>query len=212
MFVVLRTLFNRQSARGRSPGAAFNSPLALNSLLALTPLLALTLLLALATSPAAAAGKAGTASHGDKIVLGWLQSIRLLPHKLRLTAKLDTGAKSNVMHAKSIELFQQGGREWARFVVPVEKKKETIELTFELPVVDTSRVKQHNSKALDERYVVEMEFCIDGEVYKSEFSLDNREKFNYPVLLGRDFLRRHFIVDPAKTFVKRYHCHAPQQE
>jgi len=143
----------------------------------------------------------------EKITLGWLQSIRLLPHKLRMTAKLDTGAKKSVIHALSIEPFQQSGKEWVRFIVPAKKRKEDVELKFELPVIDKSRVKQHHTQKLDVRYVVALDFCINGSIYTAHFSLDNREKFNYPVLLGRDFLKQHFVVDPSSTFIKKYNCH-----
>lgn len=147
-----------------------------------------------------------TAVPDNKAVLGWLQSVRLLPHKLRMTAKLDTGAKNSVMHAQSIEPFRQNGREWVRFIVPVSKKNKSVELRFELPVASKSRIKQHHISELDERYMVKLDFCINGQVYTADFSLDNREKFNYPVLLGREFLKQHFIVDPAQTFTKKYHC------
>lgn len=142
-----------------------------------------------------------------KKTLGWLQSIRVLPHKVRLTAKLDTGAKSSVMHAVDIKPFKKAGKNWVRFTVPEEKKKQgLVEMYFELPVVDKSRVKQHHVDELDERYVVEMNFCIAGKVYSADFSLDNRNKFNYPVLLGRDFLQSYFVVDPGSTFVAKYNC------
>ncbi|NNC54428.1 MAG: ATP-dependent zinc protease, partial [Pseudomonadales bacterium] len=143
---------------------------------------------------------------GAKVKLGWLQSIRLLPHKVRMTAKLDTGAKSSVIHAVDIKPFKKNTRRWVRFTVPIEKKKGLVEMAFELPVVSQSRVKQHHSEELDERYVVELDFCIAGKVYSANFSLDDREKFNYPVLLGRDFLQKFFIVDPAKTFINKYNC------
>lgn len=145
--------------------------------------------------------------NGAKQTMGWLQSIRLLPHKVRLTAKLDTGAKSSVMHAVDIKLLNKKGKKWVRFTVPEEKKKKgLVKMHFELPVVDKSRVKQHHSEKLDERYVVELDFCIAGRVYNAEFSLDDRSKFNYPVLLGRDFLENYFVVDPASTFVAKYNC------
>lgn len=176
--------------------------------------------------PAAAAGRIAKTSasldangyvlatpkaHGSsKETLGWLQSIRLLPHKVRMTAKLDTGAKSSVIHAVGIEAFKKNAQHWVRFTVPVEKKTGMVEMKFELPVQSHSRIKQHHSERLDERYVVLLDFCIAGQVYSANFSLDNREKFNYPVLLGREFLQDYFVVDPAKTFIKKYNC-TPKQ-
>lgn len=143
----------------------------------------------------------------EKQRLGWLQSIRLMPHQLRMTAKLDTGAKSNVIHAVDIKEILVNGDTFIRFTVPVISKKHgNTEVMYELPLVRTSRIKQHNSTELDLRPVVEMSFCINKQVYHAQFSLDNREKFNYPVLLGRDFLKQHFVIDPSVTFLKRSSC------
>ena len=101
---------------------------------------------------------------------------------------------------------RQNGRGWVRFIVPGSKKNKSVELRFELPVASKSRIKQHHISELDERYIVKLDFCMNGQVYTADFSLDNREKFNYSVLLGRQFLKQHFIVDPAQTFTKKYHC------
>ena len=151
------------------------------------------------------------AENREKVVLGWLQSVRLLPSEMRLTAKLDTGAKSSALHATDIELYDDDqGDSRVRFVVPVEKKidgESVVErLSYDKPVVRKSKVKRHQQKHLDIRPVVEMEFCLDSQLYRAQFSLDDRSKFNYPMLLGRRFLQEHFVVDPSQTFVKRYRC------
>ena len=41
---------------------------------------------------------------------------------------------------------------------------------------------------------------------EATFSLDDRSNLNYPVLLGREFLQDHFVVNAGKTFVFRYDC------
>mgnify|MGYP000256461699 CR=1 FL=1 len=138
--------------------------------------------------------------------LGWLQSVRLLPHKVRLTAKLDTGAKTSSLHALNIEMFDKNRIEYVRFTLPLKKDSDQSQVVFELPLVKETRVKRHSSDNAVVRPVVELDFCIDGNVHSALFSLDDRSNFNYPVLLGRRFLASRFVVDPAQTFIKRYHC------
>jgi hypothetical protein len=142
---------------------------------------------------------------------GWLQSIRLEPHRVRITAKLDTGAKSSAIHAAELERFERNGVERIRFSLYKDHtEQDGTKLTYDLPIEDRVRIKHRDGSALEERVTVRLSFCIDGEVMEAEFGLDDRTHFNYPVLLGRDFLRKRFVVDPAKTFVFRYDCPSGQ--
>ncbi len=140
------------------------------------------------------------------VVLGWLQSIALMPYEARLTAKLDTGAKTSALHAENVQFFERQFKDYVSFTVPVKHKKVESDIYFELPVVRQVRVKGAARNETETRPVVEMSFCIDGQVYTAPFSLDDRSNFNYPVLLGRDFLATRFVVDPSQKFVKRYRC------
>jgi hypothetical protein len=138
---------------------------------------------------------------------GWLQSIRLEPYRVRVTAKLDTGAKSSAIHAADVERFERGGVERVRFSLYKDHtEQDGAKLTYDLPIVGEVRIKRSAGKPPEERIMVRLSFCIDGEVMDGEFSLDNRSNFNYPVLLGREFLQDHFVVNSAKKFVYPYDC------
>ena len=158
-------------------------------------------LLLLATPPAFAAP-----GDAQPEVLGWLQSIALMPYEARLTAKLDTGAKTSAMHAENVKMFKRQFKHYVGFTVPVKRNKVEQDIYFELPVLRHSRVKSAARNETEVRPVVELSFCIDGRLFSAPFSLDDRSNFNYPVLLGRDFLATGFVVDPAQKFVKRYRC------
>ena len=149
---------------------------------------------------------AAESTDAQPVVLGWLQSIALMPSEARLTAKLDTGAKTSALHAENVKLFKRQFKEYVSFTVPVKRKKVEQDIYFELPVLRHSRVKGAARNETEERPVVEMSFCIGGQMYSAPFSLDDRSNFNYPVLLGRDFIATGFVVDPAQKFVKRYRC------
>ncbi len=131
-------------------------------------------------------------------IAGWLENVVLEPWGLKLRAKLDTGAKTSSLHAINIERFKRNGKRWVRFqtVDPDEKKPLP---AIETPLVRDVKIKRHKEKA-QLRPVVEMTFCLDGQVYQSEFSLIDRSQFNYQVLLGRRMLQQGIIVDPASTY------------
>ena len=132
------------------------------------------------------------------LVAGWLESVILEPWNIKLRAKLDTGAKTSSLHAVDIERFERDDKEWIRFRTtdPIEKNALR---SLEVPLVRDVKIKRHKFKA-QTRPVVEMTFCLDGQIYNSEFSLTDRSRFNYQVLLGRRILQQGILVDPAATF------------
>ena len=66
-------------------------------------------------------------------------------------------------------------------------------------------IKRHGAPSIT-RPVVTQEFCLYNQIYRTEFSLADRGKFNYSILLGRSFLSRVALVDPAETFLSRPNC------
>ncbi len=133
------------------------------------------------------------------LTAGWLEMIVLEPWDIRLRAKLDTGAKTSSLHAVDIERFKRKGKTWIRFRT-TDPGEDDNPLTFiETPLIREVKIKRHKQKP-QIRPVVEMTFCLDGRIYTSEFSLTDRSRFNYRVLLGRKMLQQGIIVDPASTF------------
>ncbi|SMF94091.1 Uncharacterized conserved protein [Methylomagnum ishizawai] len=135
----------------------------------------------------------------EKLVMGWLESVFLRPWNLRVTAKLDTGAKTSSLHADAIEHFtKEGGQEWVRFALDgVDDSKP---LVVERPLVRMAYVKTHGGHS-DKREVIRLALCKNGKEYETEFTLDDRSNFNYPLLLGRSFLQDVAWVDASATFL-----------
>lgn len=140
-------------------------------------------------------------------VAGWLQSISLEPSRTRVTAKLDTGAKSSAIHAVDLETFTRTGVKRVRFTLYADHGEQSGEkLIYDLPIASTVRIKRPDGRPSEKRYTVMIDFCIDGETFTAEFGLDDRTAFNYPVLLGREVMTGNFVVDPARTFVFGHEC------
>lgn len=134
--------------------------------------------------------------------MGWLESIFVKPWNRRLTAKLDTGAKTSSLHADKIEHFNKDGEPWVRFsLVDLEDRRQD-PVRVEKPLVRTAYIKSHQRQA-SKRDVVMMSICKNGRDYEAEFNLVDRSNFNYPVLLGRAFLKDVALVDANATFIFR---------
>ncbi|MBT3504567.1 MAG: hypothetical protein HN475_02165 [Piscirickettsiaceae bacterium] len=137
-------------------------------------------------------------TRNKQIVAGWLENVVLEPWQIKLRAKLDTGAKTSSLHAIDIQRFTQNGEPWVRFLTE-DKKNEVSLKPVELPVKREVKIKSHHKDAVS-RPVVELQLCLNGHLYKGEFSLVDRSRFNYPILLGRRVLKQRILVDASMTF------------
>ncbi len=135
-------------------------------------------------------------------IAGWLEVVILSPWQNRLRAKLDTGAKTSSIHAENIETFQQDSQQWVRFNLPQGKSKTRNKKRVELPVVREVMIKRHDLPPAI-RYVVEIGFCLNQHFYSTEFTLADRKNFNYPILLGRHFLKNTILVDSSDSFLHK---------
>ncbi|MAZ06833.1 ATP-dependent zinc protease [Marinobacter sp. SS8-8] len=148
--------------------------------------------------------------------LGYVEWVVLQDTSLRLKSRLDTGAKTSSLHAVNVEPFDKDGKEWVSFQIPLGDHKdqptegeldhEDITLELERPIERTVLIKRKGAPS-QRRYVVRMEFCIAGTPHETQFSLTDRSKFSYPVLLGRRFMRDdNILVDSADAFLAKREC------
>ncbi|AWV06362.1 ATP-dependent zinc protease family protein [Marilutibacter maris] len=155
----------------------------------------------LAFAPAALAGDSQDANSKD--ILGWIEWVDIGRGPLRLKAKLDTGATTSSLTAEDIEVFKKDGKRHVRFVV--RDVDHDIEESFESRLVRYVRIRRHDDTT-QRRPVVELGMCL-GTVYRrQEFTLVDRSSFVYPVLVGRNFMAGHVVVDPGETFIQRPSC------
>lgn len=138
----------------------------------------------------------------ERVVMGWLESIFVKPWNRRLTAKLDTGAKTSSLHADKIEHFSKNGEPWVRFTLEDIEGRHQEPIKVEKPLLRTAYIKSHQRQS-SKRDVVMMDICKNGRDYQAEFNLVDRSNFNYPVLLGRAFLKDVALVDANATFLFR---------
>lgn len=135
-------------------------------------------------------------------VAGWLETVRVYPANMLLTAKLDTGAKNSSIKADIVEILKREDGAWVRFTI-TNKKGKTV--TLERPVVRTAKIKSRRGGYI-ERPVVLLGICLGNAFKKVEVNLAPRENFNYHLILGRSFLQNAFYVDVDRKFTTKPTC------
>lgn len=169
-------------------------------------LVALATLVNLASAGEQEKQSSDSGQQNGKVIAGWVEKVSLPGKSFQLHAKLDTGAKTSSIHAIDIQPIIRDGKRWTRFTLVLEDTESKIrKITMQQPVVRRVRIKEHYEER-DERMVVELPLCFNGNIHQVEFSLKNRVGFNYPVLLGRRFLRETALVDSEHTFLTEPNC------
>ncbi len=138
-------------------------------------------------------------------VYGWLEYIYTGSADYRLNAKLDSGAKTSSLDARSIKSYKnKSGEEMVRFKVKGKRHdgKRWVEkqVVFRKPVHRKVKVKSSNGIS-EERLSVIMPITIGKKTVQTEFTLSSRSGMNYPVLLGRKTISKIGLIDCSKTFI-----------
>lgn len=117
-----------------------------------------------------------------------------------IKAKLDTGARTSAIHAFDLEEFEKNGDDWVRFSIHPWQRSAVESTVVELPVHDRRVVRSSNGEA-QERMVVLMDITIVGATVTAEVSLSRRDEMGFRLLIGREVLRKGFLVDPGRSYV-----------
>jgi len=140
-------------------------------------------------------------SHPVSIAVGWREWISLPEWGVEhLKAKIDTGARTSAMHAFGLERFEKDGAPWVRFEVHPWQRSAADAMTVEAPLLSERRVKS-SSGASDLRPVVRTMITLRGRTLPIEVTLTRRDSMGFRMLIGRQALRRTFVVDPAASYL-----------
>lgn len=107
--------------------------------------------------------------------------------------KVDTGAYTSSFHCHNIEI--ENGILKCQFLDPEHEKYH--EKYFYFKDFSEKMVKSSNGVS-EKRYIIKTEILIFDQIYPIQLSLTERGSMRYPVLLGRKFLSKKFIVDTSK--------------
>jgi hypothetical protein len=135
----------------------------------------------------------------DKLIIGEMENVYLPKYKISYKARIDTGAKTSSLHAQNIVEFEREGKRWVKFEI-IDNNKQVIKI--EKPIKRIVKIKEGEGER-DRRYVVNMKFNISTVSYFGEINLTDRSDLEFPVLIGRNFIRGNTIVDVSKKFTQK---------
>jgi len=133
--------------------------------------------------------------------IGWREWLALPELGVEaIKAKIDTGARTSAIHAVDVERFRRGGESMVRFAVHPRQRtiKGTVEV--EMPLLERRKVRSstgHESL----RPVILCEAELMGVRWPIEMTLVARDEMGFRMLLGRQALRRRFLVDPGRSYL-----------
>lgn len=136
----------------------------------------------------------------QKEIIGRLEYVAIPDFNLtNVEAKIDTGAYNGAIHVSLVNEFEKDGKRWIRFVILDNAHPEFSDQVYETDEFIERRVRSSNGE-LQHRYAVTVTLVLKGKQIKTTLGLSNRKDLRYPILIGRKIIKKHFIVDPSKTF------------
>jgi hypothetical protein len=135
--------------------------------------------------------------------IGWREWIQLPQLQIaRVKAKVDTGARSSSLHAFDVQLLRRKKRTMVRFLVhPLQDDKHTtVECLAEL--IDERWVKSSNGKR-ELRPTIRTTVSFGAEAWPIDLTLTSRDLMGFRMLLGREAVRRRYLIDPGRSFLMK---------
>ena len=112
--------------------------------------------------------------------------------------KLDTGADVSSINAINIKQFKKGGQDMVSFTY---QNDAGMSKTFTKPIVDTMRIKAKKGEKANVRPVVEMQVKLGDLEKKVRVNLQDRSRFHYSMILGKNFLKHGIMVSSEANYI-----------
>ncbi|MGX9460316.1 ATP-dependent zinc protease family protein [Shewanella sp. A14] len=137
---------------------------------------------------------------GEKFLLGEVESVFIDEVKAKFATRIDTGAESSSLDARNIVLFEREGVQWVRFDVMTNGIDQPGN-TFESKVERFVRIKQDADTGDDRRPIIHAHLKIGKYAAETDLNLTDRSHLDYPLLLGRKFMKDIAIVDVGQIYI-----------
>jgi hypothetical protein len=132
---------------------------------------------------------AGVVSAGERITVGEIEDVVLLPWGVKLPARIDTGAATSSLDARELKVKNN--------MAEFRLSKKYGDLQLRLPVVEWQTIRTADFK--ERRPVVEITLCMGPKLIRAQVTLNDRSTVSYPLIVGRNILRDNFVVDCVQS-------------
>jgi hypothetical protein len=134
------------------------------------------------------------------VIIGEMENVTFREKNLRLKARIDTGAQTSSLGVISHQPFERDGSKWLHFSVKDPNSEKLID--FERPLQRIAIVKRHGAESM-ERPVVKLKIMLANVEMDREFTLADRSKYTFVVLIGRNVLRGKYLVDVNRRYLNQ---------
>lgn len=124
-------------------------------------------------------------------IIGEIEPVYVLPLEDAFAARIDTGATTSSIDAANIVEFERDGKSWVSFDVIHRESRKTY--SYKKRMIKNIKIVRGSEN--EERYVVKMDIKIGNQVLSRNFTLTDRSKFKFQVLIGRNVLSGLAVVD-----------------
>lgn len=141
------------------------------------------------------------AKKNTKIVIGRSEKVDFPELGLtEIDSKIDTGAYSTAIHTHKIWTEEIDGKTFLNFELLDPQKEKYRKLTIRTANFYQKNVRSSNGR-IEKRYMIKTKMVLGGQKRTTDLSLTNRGKMRFPVLVGRKFLKKGYLVDVSKAYI-----------
>ena len=133
--------------------------------------------------------------------LGWRERVALPDFGAsRIRAKIDTGAQTSSLHASRLEFTQEDDGEWISFEFYPRRRSRLGSVRVFAKVIEYRWIRSSNGQR-ELRPIITTKLALGDDEWETEFTLTNRDRMSYRMILGRSALRGRFIVDSGRSYL-----------
>lgn len=135
----------------------------------------------------------------SKITIGRIEKVHFPELDLfDIDAKIDSGAYTSSIHCHDIWENTEENILFFKLLDPTHENYNEKKLSFENY---SKTVVKSSTGIAEKRYKIKTKIQIGVKTYVTNFTLTDRGKMKYPVLLGRIVLNKRFIIDVAEEYL-----------
>ncbi|MGF1459066.1 MAG: ATP-dependent zinc protease [Leptolyngbyaceae cyanobacterium] len=144
---------------------------------------------------------ASTESSLPQVSIGWREWVALPQLGVdHVKVKIDTGARTSALHAVAVEYFDEAGVAMVCFKVhPIQRDMSTV-VSATAPLLEKRQIRNSGGQ-VQERPVIRTVLSLGKYQWDIELTLTNRDVMGFRMLLGREAVRRRFLVDPGGSYL-----------
>jgi hypothetical protein len=147
------------------------------------------------------AAKKKTKTTQLKPVIGWREWAAFPDLGVkRINAKIDTGAKTSAIHAFQIKEIPFGSKIYVEFYLHPLQRRRTPEIFCRAPIVGKRVIRSSNGEQ-EVRCVIQTRLRLGTSSWNIDLTLTDRDSMGFRLLIGRDAIRRKFIIDPGASYL-----------